>query len=399
MRVVLGAAVVVVVAVGIFGIVMQPSPAEQFAIGSIFALMAAGTVAAGFWLPKLAKGNRSLRTTFMTLSIISFLIVVFGMLAAGQQMFISTHDLTLLLIVIGFGVVAAVSFAVLVSGPLTGELTRISATAAAIAGGDLTQRTNIGRSDEVGELAAAIDEMAAVLQEADLARGRDDQARRELFAAVGHDLRTPLASLRLAIEAVQDGMTDDPRRYLHSMQRDTEALSNLVDDLFLLARLDSGDVDHKIGPVDLTEVVDEAVEVFRPIMDERRVTVRMEMDQRVTADASSEGVARVVRNLLDNAVRHSPDGGEIVVSISNGDWAKVRIADTGQGFSDEFVGQAFDRFSRDGDDRNRVDGGAGLGLAIARRYVDDFGGRIWADPGPGGSVSFVLPNSVTLTRS
>jgi signal transduction histidine kinase len=167
----------------------------------------------------------------------------------------------------------------------------------------------------------------------------------------------------------------------------------------LLARLDSGDVDHKIGPVDLTEVVDEAVEVFRPIMDERRVTVRMEMDQRVTADASSEGVARVVRNLLDNAVRHSPDGGEIVVSISNGDWAKVRIADTGQGFSDEFVGQAFDRFSRDGDDRNRVDGGAGLGLAIARRYVDDFGGRIWADPGPGGSVSFVLPNSVTFTRS
>ncbi len=387
MRVVLGAAVVVVVAVGILGVVVEPTPSEQLAMGLIFALMATGTVAAAFWLPRLARGNRSLRTTFMTLSLVSFLIVVVGLLAAGQQMFISPHDLTLLLIVIGFGVVAAVSFAVLVSGPLTGELTQIAATATAIAGGDLTQRTSIDRSDEVGELAAAVDEMASVLENADLARVRADQARREMFTAVGHDLRTPLASLRVAVEAVQDGMTDDPERYLDSMQRDTEALSNLVDDLFLLARLDSGDVDHDLGPVDLTEVADEAVEVFRPLLDERRLTVRMEMDQRVIASATSQGAARVVRNLLDNAVRHSPDGGEIVVSISNGDWALVRITDSGQGFSDEFVGQAFD------DDRNRVNGGAGLGLAIAHRYVEDFGGRIWADSGPGGTVSFVLPIS------
>jgi len=399
MRVVLGAALSVVTAVGIIGIVMQPSPAEQLAIGLIFALMAASTVAAAFWLPKLAKGNRSLRTTFMTLSVISFLIVVFGLLAAGQQMFISTHDLTLLLIVMGFGVVAAVSFALLVSGPLTEELTKMAATASAIAEGDLTQRTAIGRSDEVGELSMAIDEMATVLQEAALVRVRDDEARREFFSAVGHDLRTPLASLRVAIEAVQDGMTDDPERYLDSMQRDTEALTTLVDDLFLLARLESGDVNHDIGPVDLTEVADEAVEVFRPLLDERGLTARVEMDQRVTAVASSEGMARVVRNLLDNAVRHSPEGGEIVVSISNGDWALVRIGDDGEGFSSGFVDQAFDRLSRDGGDRNRSEGGAGLGLAIAQRYIDDFGGRIWADPGPGGTVSFVLPISSTPSRS
>lgn len=381
----------IVLAVGVLGIVMQPSPADQLAIGLIFALMATGTIGAAFWLPTLAKGNRYLRTTFMTLSVISFLIVVFGLLAAGQQMFISTHDLTLLLIVIGFGVVAAVSFALLVSGPLTGDLTQISATATAIAGGDLTRRTDVGRSDEVGELALAIDEMANTLEDADLARERDDLARRELFAAVGHDLRTPLASLRVAIEAVQDGMTDDPDRYLDSMQKDTEALSTLVDDLFLLARLDSGDVEHEVGAVDLTEVADEAVELFRPLLDERGLTVRVEMDGRVTAKASSEGVARVVRNLLDNAVRHSPKGSEVVITVSNGDWARVRIADQGEGFSDEFVGRAFDSFSRDGEDRARSEGGAGLGLAIAHRYIENFGGQIWAESGPGGVVSFVLP--------
>jgi two-component system OmpR family sensor kinase/two-component system sensor histidine kinase BaeS len=116
------------------------------------------------------------------------------------------------------------------------------------------------------------------------------------------------------------------------------------------------------------------------------------MDGRVTAKASSEGVARVVRNLLDNAVRHSPKGSEVVMTVSNGDWAQVRIADQGEGFSDEFVGRAFDSFSRDGEDRSRSEGGAGLGLAIAHRYIEDFGGQIWVESGPGGVVSFVLPS-------
>ena len=141
-------------------------------------------------------------------------------------------------------------------------------------------------------------------------------------------------------------------------------------------------------------MADEAVEVFRPLLDERGLTVRVEMDERVIANASSEGMARGVRNLLDNAVRHSPKGSEIVMSISNGDWAEVRIADHGKGFSREFVGQAFDRFSREGDDRTRSEGGAGLGLAIAHRYIEDFGGRIWAESGPGGVVSFVLPSGM-----
>ena len=117
----------------------------------------------------------------------------------------------------------------------------------------------------------------------------------------------------------------------------------------------------------------------------------LNVDERVTALATPEGVARVVRNLLDNAVRHSPAGGEVVVSVSNGASAHVVITDDGEGFSDDFVEQAFERFSRHDGVRSRATGGAGLGLAIAQEYVSGFGGTIWAEPGPGGKVGFTLP--------
>lgn len=391
MRLVLGAATLVVIGVGVFVLVMQPTTAERIGMGLIFGLMAIGAAGAAVWLPRLAKGNRSLRTTVMTLSVVSFLIVAVGMLAAGQQMFVSTHDLTVLLIVVGFGVVAAVAFAVLVSGPLTGDLTHIAETASGIAAGDLSKRTRITRSDEVGELAGALDVMAASLETADVARSRDDTVRREFFAAVSHDLRTPLASMQAAIEALQDGLVDDPDRYLASMTRDTEALAQMVDDLFLLARLESGDVEIRTESIDLTEIADEAVEVFRPLAAGKSLSMVLDVDARVTALAAPEGVARVVRNLLDNAVRHSPAGGQIVVTVSNGSSAQVVVTDDGTGFSSDFVEHAFERSSRQDGVRNRATGGSGLGLAIAQEYISGFGGTIWAEPGPGGTVGFTLP--------
>jgi len=391
MRLVLGTATLVVIGVGVFVLVMQPTTAERIGMGLIFGLMAIGAAGAAVWLPRLARGNRSLRTTVMTLSVVSFLIVAVGMLAAGQQMFVSTHDLTVLLIVVGFGVVAAVAFAVLVSGPLTGDLTHIAETASGIAAGNLSTRTKITRSDEVGDLAGALDVMAASLETADVARSRDDTVRREFFAAVSHDLRTPLASMQAALEALQDGLVDDPDRYLASMTRDTEALAQMVDDLFLLARLESGDVEIRTESIDLTEIADEAVEVFRPLAAGKSLSMVLDVDTRVTAIAGPEGVARVVRNLLDNAVRHSPTGGQIVVTVSNGASAQVVVTDDGPGFSSDFVGHAFERSSRQDGVRNRATGGSGLGLAIAQEYISGFGGTIWAEPGPGGTVGFTLP--------
>jgi signal transduction histidine kinase len=119
--------------------------------------------------------------------------------------------------------------------------------------------------------------------------------------------------------------------------------------------------------------------------------LRLEAEKRVLAWAAPEAVARVLRNLVDNAIRHSPTGGDVVIAVSNGSRAQCSVHDEGPGFSAEFVGEAFDRFTRDDSSRFRGGGGAGLGLSIARSYVEILHGEIWAQEGPGGMVSFWLP--------
>jgi signal transduction histidine kinase len=236
--------------------------------------------------------------------------------------------------------------------------------------------------------------MAEMLEDTERTRREEERARRDLFASVSHDLRTPLASMRAAAEALQDGLVDEPDHFLEYLNADIKALDRLVDDLFLLTRLDLGDIHIDSGVVDLTEIADEAIEVFRPIASLREVSIRLETNDHVLAVGGSDAVARVVRNLLDNAVRHSPTGGVVVVTVENGEIARLTVTDQGAGFSPVFVKQAFQRFRRGDPARDRATGGAGLGLAIAHGYVTVMGGEILAKPGPGGEVSFWLPTDM-----
>jgi two-component system sensor histidine kinase BaeS len=382
----------VAIGMGVFEVTMRPSGSDRFGALLLFGLMAAGIATAANMLPRLARRLSSLKITVVVLGTTSLLILVVALVVAGRQMFISAHDLSLLMVLMGFGVVASLAFGLTVSGPLTEDLDRIGSTSSAIAEGDLAARTGVRRRDEAGRLARDVDVMADALQAAEEARVREERARRALFAAVGHDLRTPLASMRAAVEALQDGLTDQPERFLASLVADVDALSRLVDDIFLMARLESGDIELSPEIIDLTEIVDEAMEVFRPLASARGVTPRLEADDRVLALGAPEAVARVVRNLLDNAVRHSPEGGDVVIQVSNGNAARCTVIDQGAGFSKEFAALAFKRFTRDDASRTRRAGGAGLGLAIARSYVVALGGDIRADPGPGGKVTFWLPS-------
>lgn len=393
MRSPLTAIVLVAIGMTIFEFTMRPSAADRLGAMLLFGLMAAGIATAANVLPRLARRFPSLKITVVVLGAASVLILVLALVVAGRQMFISAHDLSLLLVLMGFGVVASLAFGLTVSGPLTEDLDRIGSTSSAIAAGDLAARTGVRRSDEAGRLAYDVDVMADALQAAEEGRRREEQARRALFAAVGHDLRTPLASMRAAVEALQDGLTDEPERFLASLLADVDALGRLVDDIFLMARLESGDIDLSTEIIDLTEIADEGIEVLRPLASARGVLPRLEADGRVLAVGAPEAVARVVRNLLDNAVRHSPQGGEVVIRVSNGDAARCTVIDQGAGFSKEFAVRAFKRFTRDDASRSRTAGGAGLGLAIARSYVVALGGDINAEPGPGGIVSFWLPSA------
>ena len=145
-----------------------------------------------------------------------------------------------------------------------------------------------------------------------------------MLSSVSHDLRTPIAALQAAVEALADGIAPDPQRYLSSMQRDIDALTSLVDDLFLLVRLDSGRYEMPATSVDLTEIADEAIEALSPMADDRDIRLVLDAPGGVRVDGNAAALGRVIRNLLDNAIRHAPDGSTVDV-IVEAESPRVRV--------------------------------------------------------------------------
>lgn len=370
-------------------VVMEPSGAdrEQFAVIFVATALFAGLVA---WaLPRWSRRATALRRSVGVLSGAIVLVMAIGIALSGRLMFLSSHDLELLWIVLGFALAMGLVLAVTVPGSMTRDLEEVASAARRVGRGERGIRAGVDRNDEIGATAAAFDEMLEKLEHAEAQRDRDDETRRNLLAAIGHDLRTPLAALQAAVEALQDGVAPDPDRYLRSMQQDVATLASLVDDLFVLARLEAGDVQLDLVRVDLTELADEAVEVLEPAAHRRDVELRVAASGRVPVVGSPEALGRVIRNLVDNAVRHAPPGSEVVVEVDDG--GAVTVLDQGPGFEPEFIDRAFLLFERADPARARDTGGAGLGLAIARGFVQAHGGEIWAEKGPGGRVGFRLP--------
>jgi signal transduction histidine kinase len=320
-------------------------------------------------------------------------VSAFAVLAVAVPMFLSTHDLRLVLVALGFGVVSGLVLAWSVTGTLLADLRAIGVTARSAAGGSRDARTGVERRDEVGDVARSLDDLIERLDAAERQRERTEAARREFLGATSHDLRTPLTALRAAIEALQDGVVEDPDRYLRAMQRDVEYLGTLVDDLWVLAQIELGALDLLIEPLDLAELADEAAEAMGPMARRRDVRIRLRATGPVPLMGGQRELGRVLRNLLDNAVRHSPQGSVVTVEVLAAPEPQVHVIDAGPGFPDGFGERAFEAFSRADRARARDGNGAGLGLAIARGFVQAHGGTIRIDEGPGGHVVVRLPAS------
>jgi signal transduction histidine kinase len=259
---------------------------------------------------------------------------------------------------------------------------------------DLEIRTRA--NDEIAELAAAANRMAIQLADREAERDVAEAARRDLIAAVSHDLRTPLTSLRLLADAIEDELVDPMDRHGHLAQMSVHlaSLSALIEDLFELSRLEAGDIQWSMQQVALDELVAETVEAMRPHADERRVAVRAEVNGSVApARANPEKLQRVLFNLIQNAIRHTPaDGSVTVAAESNGSRVEVEVADTGHGVTAEDRERIFEPFFRGGATRSRTGEGTGLGLTICRAIVEAHGGEIWLADSPDGTrVRFSLP--------
>ncbi len=335
-------------------------------------------------------GRLSLRRSVPVLALVGPVLAIVGALVGTGAMTLSGHDAGYVLTVTILSGVAAIIVGWRLARPLANDLDRVATTVSAIAAGERSARTDIDRQDELGVLASAVDELGRSLVRVEAERSAADDERQSVVSALSHDLRTPLASLLVSIDAIEDGIAEVDE-HLPAMRQNVLALNRLVEDLFLLARADSGNLALQSESLDLAELVDEALEAMGPTAAGDDVGLQAVLDQAVPVRGDATAIGRVLRNLVDNAIRHSPEGGRVVVAVEVEDGsAIVQVRDDGPGFDAEFLPRAFERFSQHDPARSRH-GGAGLGLAIAQTLIQAHGGSVTIEAGPGGRVQLCLP--------
>jgi two-component system, OmpR family, sensor kinase len=280
---------------------------------------------------------------------------------------------------------AALSLAlgIVISRLLTAPLGRLTQAAQAVAAGDLSQCVEVRSRDEIGELSGAFNGMTASLAAA-------ETLRRNLMADVAHELRTPLTVVQGNLQAILDGVYPLEMAQVLTLYDETRLLTRLVDDLHDLALADAGQLRLERAPVDLAALARAAVDQFTPAAEAAGVDLELAAaDSGPEVEGDAGRLAQVLRNLLSNALRHTPRGGRVAVGVERaGGWARLQVADTGSGIAPEDVPHVFDRFYRG--DRSRGRGGAGLGLAIARQLVAAHGGRIEVASPPGAGATFTV---------
>jgi len=333
-------------------------------------------------------------------SLIGSLLLLGMMLAGARAMFLSGHDLSLLLTMLVFAAILSVGFGLLCARMLADRIERVRAGTARIAAGDLESEVPVEGHDEVADLAEDFNRMARALEAASEREREMEKTRRDLIAAVSHDLRTPLASTRALIEAVADGVAEDPQteeRYLSSARRELAHLSRLVDDLFELARIDAGVLQLTLEEASLHDMISDTISSFQPQAESRGVSLVGEVSGGVDPVlVNPPRLQRVLHNLLSNALRHTPVDGTIALRATpQGEEVRVEVSDTGEGIAPDDLPRVFERSFRAERSRTRRaddDPGAGLGLAIAKGLIEAHGGTmdVESDPGRGSRFCFTL---------
>jgi signal transduction histidine kinase len=353
-------------------------------------------------LARSVLGRASMRARFVGVALLAAVIAIANLGVLTLRMTVSEHDATLVTVLLLYSAAAGVAGALAVARSSASAVDRLDRAARRLGEGDLDSRVgSLEAGPELDRLGAALDDMAAKLQVAQRREREAEATRRDLITTVSHDLRTPLASLRAMVEAIDDGVVADRpslSRYAAEMRRSVAQLSRMVDDLFELTQLEAGAIEAETARADLEQLVAEAM-----------ASVAVEAEAKglnlVTAVDGVEGVrcsprlARVLHNLLSNAVRHTPADGTVRVEANRlGDRVHLWVEDEGEGIPPEDLTRVFDPFYRI--DPARSGPGAGLGLALAKRIVEALGGRISAEGTGAAGARFAveLPVSVGTER-
>ncbi|MFJ5228410.1 sensor histidine kinase [Kitasatospora sp. NPDC088391] len=327
--------------------------------------------------------RRSLALTLFAVAVVSVLAVTSGTFAVARAMFLSHHDLGVVITVLAMASVVALLTAALLGRQVTAGGRAVAAAARTVGddGGFAPPDRPLGR-----ELATVSAELAAT--SARLAESRDreralDASRRELVAWISHDLRTPLAGLRAMAEALEDGVAEQPERYLARMRTEVERLTGMVDDLFELSRLQSGALSLTLSRVSLHDLVDDALAGALPLARQRGVSLEGREVHAGPVEADAREITRAIGNLLVNAIRATPPDGVVAVSARREDAGVVlAVTDGCGGIPEPDLPRVFETGWRGTAARTprpaapgSPDSGAGLGLAIVRGIVEAHAGR------------------------
>jgi signal transduction histidine kinase len=400
LRLLVGVFIILIASLAIFYALMHPPMPDLNAMARLLAITAVISAAAGFAAYRfgLLEKAPALRWTLLGTYALANVLTFFNVWIAARLMFTSNHDLMLSTVLLVFASGIAMVLGYFLAVAFTERIKRLDSAAHEIEGGNLAARAPISGNDEIAALAETFNRMAARLEETDRKQRELDSLRRDLVAWAGHDLRTPLASVRAIIEALADDMVEDAetrQRYLNTARREIQNLSSLIDDLFQIAQLDAGGLMLNLESASLSDLVSDTLESFSEIAIKQGVQLEGSVTPGVDPlKIDVQRIGRVLNNLVSNALRHTSAGGLISLKASPANESvTVEIIDSGEGIAAEDIPHLFDRFFRGEKSRNRVTGGAGLGLAIAKGIVEAHGGKIGVESsfGKGARFYFTLP--------
>jgi len=349
-----------------------------------FALVVSlSTLVVGLALALALRLLPTVRLQLVGLVLLAVGLPLAAVILGGLVMF-HMHDDVKILAVAAASASTALAAALLLGAGIARRIRGLETAAGELSSGELAARAPTQGPRELAHVGESFNAMAANIEAL-------FDARRQLVAWASHDLRTPVASIQAMLEAVEDGLASIDE-YMPALRQQTLTLAALIDDLFELARIDAGALTLELREAQLPQLVFHCVSGLEAEARARQVHLESQLDDALPdVRCAPEHLQRVLLNLVTNALRHTPSDGSVFVRArQHTGELEVSVEDTGVGLSSEAQQRMFERFWREDASRTRASGGAGLGLAIARGFVEAQGGRIWAENRPGGGARFAF---------